>query len=82
MTLADEHTNAILGDHNDSDVAANADDAAHDNDDADATGKPFHPPGSIGKKCPKPLWQAFTSAPPPLRAIPIWKQHISKRSFP
>ena len=39
MTLADEHTNAILGDHNDWDVAANADDDAdaHANDGADAT---------------------------------------------
>ena len=37
MTLADEHTNAILGDHNNWDVAANADDDAHANDGADAT---------------------------------------------
>ena len=37
-------------------------------------------PGQCGKKCPKPSWQAFT--PPPLRAMPIWKQHISKRGFP
>ena len=37
MTLADEHTNAILGDHNNWDVAANTDDDAHANDGADAT---------------------------------------------
>ena len=33
------------------------------------------PPGNVGKKCPKPFWQA-------LRAKPIWKQHISKRGLP
>ena len=35
------------------------------------------------KKCPKPYWEAFTPPPPwPLRAMPLWKQHISKRGFP
>ena len=32
------------------------------------------------KKCTKPSWQAFT--PVPLQALPLWKQHISKRGFP
>ena len=56
MTLADEHTNAILGDHNDWDVAANADDAAHDNDDADATDsywQALSPPRQHRKKVPQ-----------------------------
>ena len=39
------------------------------------------PPDNMGKKCPKPTWQAFTN-PPPLRAMPIWKKHISKSGFP
>ena len=39
-------------------------------------------PGQRGKKkFPKLSLQAFTPSPP-LRAMPIWKQHISKRGFP
>ena len=37
--------------------------------------------GKRGKKCPKPSWQALAT-PPPLRAMSIWKQHISIRGFP
>ena len=36
---------------------------------------------NVEKKCPKPSWQAYTP-PPPFRAMPIWKQLISKRGFP
>ena len=43
-------------------------------------GKPLHPQATREKSTPnhpgKPLH------PPPFRAMPIWKQHISKRGFP
>ena len=37
---------------------------------------------NVEKKCPKPSWQAFSKVYTPLQAMPIWKQHISKRGFP
>ena len=35
---------------------------------------------NLGKKCPKPSWQAFI--PPTLRAMPIENRHISTTGFP
>ena len=42
------------------------------------------PPGKRGKKVAQTILASlYTPAPPsPLRAMPIWKQHISKRVFP
>ena len=40
------------------------------------------PLGNVGKKYPKPSWQAFTPSPfKAIGAMPIWKQHISKRGI-
>ena len=40
------------------------------------------PLGNVGKKYPKPYWQAFTPSPfKAIGAMPIWKQHISKRGI-
>ena len=36
---------------------------------------PYTPGQTWGKKYPKPSWQAFTPHPP-MRTMPIWKQHI------
>ena len=38
------------------------------------------PPGNVGKKVPQTILANLY--PPPLWAMPIWKQHISKRGFP
>ena len=37
-------------------------------------------PGQRGKKVPQTILASLY--PPPLRAMPTWKQHISKRGFP
>ena len=47
---------------------------------------PKHPGKSLH---PRAMWEKSAQnhpvrplTPPPLRAMPIWKQHISKRGFP
>ena len=41
------------------------------------------PPGKCGEKsAPNHPGKLLHTPPPPLRAMPIWKQQISKRSFP
>ena len=40
-------------------------------------------PGQSGKKVPRTILASLYTPPlTPLRAMPIWKQHISKRGFP
>ena len=39
------------------------------------------PPGNVGKKAPQIILASLYTNPP-LQAMPIWKQHISKRGFP
>ena len=39
------------------------------------------PPSKVGKNVPQAILASLYT-PPPLRAIRIWKQHISKKGFP
>ena len=46
----------------------------------------FRPPlplsnGQTWKKVPQTILASLYTLPPPLLAMPIWKQHISKRGF-
>ena len=38
--------------------------------------KPLHPRANVGKKVPQTMLASFYTPPPPLRAMPIWKQQI------
>ena len=44
-------------------------------------GKPLHPQATWEKSAPNHLGKPLHT-PHTIRAMPIWKQHISKRGFP